>query len=143
MDPISVAASIVGLMGAASKISETLIKLIRSARSVSKLAQELLSEISNISASLRLLQRYLVDNQAVPRSNGNLLSIEDIVITLSNCVMVFSELEKVFDSLKPMRPLRPGRVIQWLWKEHDIQQLLNRLKSSQMSLNLMLTTMTW
>lgn len=143
MDPISAAASIVGLLGAAAKISESLIKFIRSVRGAPKLAQTVLLEVSDVSACLSQLQRYLLGSRVNSRSHDRLLTVEQIVVALANCVKIFSELEEIVDSLKPAYPMQPGRIAQWVFKERDIQMLLKRLNSSQISLNLMLTTITW
>ncbi len=143
MDPISAAASIVGLLSAASKTSELLAKFVRRARSAPTLAKAVLSEVSDISACLSQLQRYLLGSKATSRSHDDLLSLEQIVVALSNCVLIFSELEEAIDFLKKEDPMRTIQIARWLWKEQDIRLLLSRLKSSQVSLNLMLTTMTW
>lgn len=143
MDPISAAASIVGLLNAASKITESLVKFIRSVRDAPRLAQTVLLEISDVSACLSQLQRYLLGSKANSRSHDDLLTIDQFVVTLSNCVMILSELEELVDSMKLAQPMQPGRLARWMFKEKEIQMLLQRLNSSQISLNLMLTTITW
>lgn len=52
MDPISAAASVIGLIGAAAKVSESLFKFIRSVKEAPKLASYVLQEVSDISACL-------------------------------------------------------------------------------------------
>lgn len=143
MDPISAAASIIGLLGAVSKVSESLIKFIRSVQGAPKLAQTVLLEVTDVGACLGQLQRYLLGSKVHSRSHDDLLSVEQIVVALSNCVMIFSELEEIVDSLKPAHSVQSGCIARWIFKEKDIRMLLERLNSSQISLNLMLTTITW
>ena len=143
MDPISVAASIVGLITAASKVSEALIAFIRIVKNAPKLAHDVLGEVSDISASLGQLQHFLLGTGVSLRSHEDLLKIDQIRVVLSNCMLVFAELEKRVEPLKSDTPNFAGRRLQWTWREQGIQQLLRRLKSSQESLLLMLTTMTW
>lgn len=143
MEPISAAASILGLLGAAAKVSESLIKISRSVKGAPKLAQTVLQEVSDVSAVLGRLQNYLVGAKATLRTNDDLVMVEQLVVTLSNCVFIFSELEEIVDSLKPDLPMGAARLAQWAYKEDPIRKLLVRLQASKLSLNLMMTTITW
>ena len=143
MDPISAVASIVGLVGAAAKVSESLFKFIRSVKDAPKLASTVLQEVSDISACLSQLQSFLIGNNAASRSHENLLMVEQIVVALTNCVLIFSELEEIVESLKPSDPMQTGRLAQWVLKAQSIETLFTRLQSSKLSLNLMMTTLTW
>ena len=143
MDPISAAASIVGLVGAAAKVSESLFKFIRSVKEAPKLASTVLQEVSDISACLSQLQNFLMGTEAASISHANLLMVEQIIVALSNCVLVFSELEEIVESLKPSVPMKLGILSQWILKEQNIRALFTRLQSSKVSLNLMMTTLTW
>ena len=69
--------------------------------------------------------------------------VEQLVVTLSNCVLIFSELEEIMDSMKPTGLTRPWRLGKWLLKEQAISALLVRMQQSKISLGLMLTTLTW
>ena len=69
--------------------------------------------------------------------------VDQLVAILSNCVLTFSELEEVIEPLKSDSLLRPARLVLWSRKEHSVSLLLARLQSSKISLNLMLTTLTW
>ena len=143
MDPISAVASIVGLVGAAAKISETLFKFVTSVKDAPKLASCVLQEVSDTSACLSQLESYLVGTKTTSRSHENLLNVEQIVVVLSNCVLIFSELEEIVESLKPSDPIQSSRLGQWVLKERIIKDLFTRLHNSKASLNLMMTTLTW
>ncbi len=143
MDPISAVASIIGLLGAAAKISKSLFKFIKSVKDAPKLASSVLQEVSDTSACLNQLQSYLMGTRTTSRPQSNLLMVEQIVVALSNCVLVFSELEEIVESLKPSNRTPSGRVAQWILKEETIKNLLTRLNISKLSLNLMMTTLTW
>lgn len=69
MDPISAAASMIGLVEAANKVSSLLFKFIRSVKEAPKLASTVLQEVSDISACLRKLQTFLKGAEATSRSN--------------------------------------------------------------------------
>ena len=143
MDPISAVASIIGLVGAAAKVSESLFKFIGSVKHAPKLASSVLQEVSDTSACLSPLQSLLMGKKVASRSHENLLMVEQIIVALSNCVLIFSELEEIAESLKPSEPMQSGRLAQWVLKERAIRTLFARLQSSKVSLNLTITTMTW
>ena len=143
MDPISAAASIVGLLGATAKISETLYNFVTSVKEAPKLASNVLQEVSATSACLSQLHSYLMGTKATSRSHDNLLMVEQITVALSNCVLIFSELEEIVESLKPSDPMQLGTLFQWVRKETAIRHLFTRLQHSKASLNLMMTTLTW
>lgn len=143
MDPMSAAASIIGLLGAAAKVSEVLLKFIGSVKGAPKLAQNVLVEVSDVSACLNQLQRYLQGALSTSSSQEQFLMVEQLVVTLSNCVLIFSELEETVESLKPEEPMQPWRLARWVFKEQAISALMVRMQQSKLSLSLMLTTLTW
>ncbi|MCJ1236248.1 hypothetical protein MMC14_004226 [Varicellaria rhodocarpa] len=67
--------------------------------------------------------------------------VEQIVVTLTGCVVAFSELEKTLDSLRTNLPIRGVDRIKWAMKEPTISKMLLRLQSFKSSLSLMLTTL--
>ena len=143
MDPVSAAASIVGLLGAAAKVSELLVKFIASVKEAPKLARNALMEVSDTAACLNQLQRYIHGALSTSLSQEQLLMTESLIVALSNCMLIFSELEETVDSLKPAEPMQSWRVVQWHFKEQTISALMIRLQQSKISLSLMLTTLTW
>ena len=123
--------------------SECLFKFIRSVKEAPKLASSVLQEVSEISACLNQLQSYLMGTKAASRSNDHLLMVEHIVVALSDCVFIFSELEEIVDSLAPPDTRQSAKWAQWILKERVIKSLLARLHNSKDSLNFMMTTLTW
>ena len=143
MEPISVAASIIGVVTATFQVSKSLSKFTSSVKNAPQLAHSVLSEVSDVRFCLVQLQGYLDRTSTNSRSYEKLLMVDDIRVVLSNCVMIFSELEQVVAPFNSKTLTQAGRKAQWALKKQDIQLLLKRLKSSQTSLNLILTTMTW
>ena len=143
MDPISVAASFVGLLGAASKISSILNSVVRSARTAPKLAQNTLIEVNDITVCLNQLQTFLLRTQTTHRSQESLILVDQVLVILSDCVMIFSELEQTLDSLRIEEPWQVHQVVKWMLREKDVAAILTRLQSSKASLSLIMTTLNW
>ena len=143
MDPLSVSASVVGILGAAANVTKILTKLILSAKAAPKSAQNVLMEVTDITACLTQLQSFLLGTTPANRSRTTLIMVEQLVVTLTSCVLVFSELEEMLDSLKTDLPLRSIDRLRWARKENAIARIFVRLQGSKGTLNLLITTLTW
>ena len=142
MEPISVAASIVGLLIAASEISGSFNAFIRKVKHAPKVAHAVLREVSEIQSCCMQIERYF-SNKAHLGSHAVLLTLEDVGIVLSDCVSLISELERLIGPLTSIRYMQAGQKARWTFKDREIRLLLGRCKSSQASLRFMLTTMSW
>ena len=143
MDPLSVSASIIGLLSVAAKVTTLLVTLVNSAKGVSQLIQSMLTEVSDIGACLGQLQAFLTGIRSASRSRTSLIMVEQVVVILAGCVSTFSELEAVAEKLKTDLPIRPLEKLKWARKEDDILKILGRLQASKSSLNLILAVLTW
>lgn len=143
MDPLSVAAAVVGLLGATAKVKTILTNFIRRTKDAPKLADGVLQEVSDINACLTQLQALLLGTSIGTRSRTALIMLEQVVVTLTACVITMSELERILVSLDDRTPAGFTSRIAWMRREPALARLCLRLSSSRQSLNLMLTTLTW
>jgi hypothetical protein len=143
MDPVSVAASVVGLLGAGAQLLGLLTAFIKSANGAPKAAHNVLSEVADISACLWKLQSFLLGIETAPASRTFLMMIEHIVVTLTSTVTTFSELGGTLDAYSKVQPWSALDRYKWTRREKTITQLLQRLQASKASLHFMLTTLTW
>ncbi|KAI9767951.1 MAG: hypothetical protein M1839_004303 [Geoglossum umbratile] len=141
MDPISVAASVVGLLTAATKISSTMQGLV-SATETSGLSQRVQHEIRDITAVVAQLQAFILGNFSPEPSRESMIDVHQVLVTLTGTVCTFSELEKEVDGLKNDTDMRILDRAKWLWKEQNITRLCQRLQDHKSSLSLMLTILT-
>lgn len=91
-----------GLLGATAKVSSILTTFIRGVNDAPKLATGVLQEVSDISACLAQLQAFLVGTKVGTRSRTALIMVEQVIVTLTACVMTFSELEEILGSLEDL-----------------------------------------
>lgn len=139
MEPLSVAASIVGLLEATAKVSS----LVKTVNGAFRLMQDVLSEVSDIQMSLGQLQTLLLGPEAQYRSRASFLMVEDIVVVLTKAVITFSELENVIEQFQKDQSLQVVTRVKLAWKEPTISKLLLRLQSFRLSLGFMLNILTW
>ena len=127
MDGISVAASFVGLIAMAAKITLGLNDFITWVNEAPKIAGAVLREVADISACLGQVQSLLLGAGRMNASNQSLLMVDEVNVVLSNCVLIFSELEKLVEGLKSDRQTSIGYLRRWATIERTVAALLLRL----------------
>lgn len=142
MEPLSIAASVVGLLGATSKVSKILSTFVNSGKSVPSLAEHVLREVSNISTVFIQLKGFLDDSQSISPSRKKLVMIDQVRVTLAASALTFSELESILMTLNVDNPKQLWARVAWVRHESSLKELLERLQWSKLSLSLMLTTLT-
>ena len=100
MDPLSVSASIIGILGAAAKVSSVLIIFVKNTTAAPKIAQTVLADVNGLSTVLSHLQTYLLGTASPTRSRASLILVEQVLVTLAECVTTISELEDVLGTVK-------------------------------------------
>lgn len=143
MDPLSVSASIIGILGAAAKVSSVLISFVQNTKAAPKLAQTVLSEVNGLSAILTHLQTYLLGAANPSRSRASLILVEQVIVTLTESVTTFSELEDALGTSKIDAEMGALDRVRWAMKESKISEIQGRLQSNKTSLNLMLNILQW
>ncbi|KAJ4112331.1 hypothetical protein BFJ63_vAg14040 [Fusarium oxysporum f. sp. narcissi] len=141
MDPLSVSASVVGLLGAGAKITSCLWTFAINARDAPQLARHLVFEVADITAALGSLQAYVRGQAQAPGERGALILLEHVLTTLTGCVTTFSDLQRLMDQLN----LSPGMgtidKMKWARQESYICAIVQRLQNHKSSLTLMLTVL--
>lgn len=143
MDPLSIAASIVGITTAAIQASRLLKAFVDGPGEASTSARSILKEVSGIYACLQQLQSFLLGKEMAARSRRSLVMIEQIVVVFTNCVSVFSELEQTLESVQTAEHMRVLDRLKWSMKKNAISKLLIQLQSAKSSMNFMLNILTW
>lgn len=143
MDPLSVSASIIGILCAAAKVTSVLSSFVRNARGAPELARTVLDEVNGLSAILSQLQTYLLGAASASRSRVSLILVEQVIVTLAECVTTFSELEDVLEIGRIKNDLKIIDRIKWAMNESKVSDIQLRLQRNKTSLSLMLTILQW
>lgn len=136
-------ASVVGILGAAAKVSSVLIFFVQSTKAAPKLAQNVLREVNGLSAILTHLQTFLLGAANPSKSRASLILVEQVIVTLTECVTTFSELEDALGTSKNDAEMGALDRVRWAMKESKITEIQGRLQSNKASLNLMLNILQW
>lgn len=140
-DPLSVAASVVGLLTAAAAICKVLAPYAAAARDTPQIALQVRAEIEEASIALASLQGLASNLAALPTQRTLLIQVDHLVAILTNGVLVFSDLETCVGDLPPLDPsTTPAlrRRLQWTKKESDLKPILGRLQGFKASVSMIL-----
>lgn len=147
MDPLSIAASIAGLSIATAQIVSTVRLIWTSISDTPKCVQELSTEVTGIRACLGQLRSFLRNMETINLSGAALLMVDQVVVSLTECVLVVSEIQKIMDQVRVENKVDTSmRVVGRMmiaWREQEIKDVLVRLRASRSTLHLMLVILTW
>lgn len=72
-----------------------------------------------------------------------MIDVDELIITITACICTLSDLEKEVDCLAVIDNMSIRARLKWAWAETTISGLLERVQHHKLSLNLMLTILTW
>ncbi|KAK3985354.1 hypothetical protein QBC44DRAFT_384998 [Cladorrhinum sp. PSN332] len=135
MDPLSVSASIVGLLTAAGK-TNALLETISSIRNAPASIREAQRETRHTEVALRSLHRFL---QHLDPSNPRLemIQVDELRVVLADAMLIFSSFEEMLLSLAGFARVRVA--IRWTKYAKEIDEHLAKLERYKSSLALMLS----
>ncbi|KAI5810571.1 hypothetical protein BZA77DRAFT_391416 [Pyronema omphalodes] len=143
-DPISFGASVLGLVGAAQKVGGLLYSfcssMVNSVDSVTKLNHE----IESITAVFRVLGAMVFQKEAqdiirLPPSSFQPV-LEALLTSVTGCVLIFSELEKLLDEVGNIKISYRKRIM-WAIREGTVTDLQAHLERHKATLNLALSAL--
>src|SRR5437667_9509040 len=98
MDPLSIAASVVGLLAVGGKLTLILSNVTRLA-DAPPLCKAALVEVCELSAVLRQIRNFLNGRLAVPDERRECVLLEHLTTALTGCVMTKDQLETIVDDI--------------------------------------------
>ncbi|RSL42666.1 hypothetical protein CEP54_015397 [Fusarium duplospermum] len=135
-DPLSIAASVVGLVAAAGKVYGVLSNFVSTAADAPSSAASVLVTVEQMKMTLSSVQSLIDSIESLDPSRKALIQLDHLSIIITHSVLTISELESLVcpkDGL--MNRLR------WAWSEKKVMGLLPRLESQKSSLSLMVAVL--
>lgn len=137
-DPLSIAASITGIVMAAVKITTVLSDLHDAPDHIADLS----AEVNNIRIVFKAFQRLLDQPNSLPSRRAAMIQLEDVVVIVTEVVLVFSELQTIVTPLST-RQRSPLRALTWVWQRSTTTRLVNQLQRHKSSLTVVLQIIAW
>lgn len=143
MDPLSVAGSIIGILAAAGKVVEIVEPYVTSTKDAPKIAVSVHSEVNRVRTVLSSLHDILsnLSNSSISPTRAAFVQIDPLIVTFTDGVLIFSELESIVAPLMPPSPnqgLPLMQRFQWAAKKNTIANILDRLQRFLVSLSAIL-----
>jgi hypothetical protein len=143
MDPLSILASVTGLLLAAGTVSSTLVTIRSILKDVPQSVNQIASEINDLTGSFSAVQKFLLGLASAPRRRIALIQLDQLVATLTEAVLAFSELEALVAPFTAKPTIATVDRVKWSLKESEITPILHRLQRHKSSLSLMLNIVQW
>lgn len=142
MEPLSVGASVVGLLAAAGKMTQLLTRVTGLVDAPGS-ATAVLTEMNNMTGALKHFQDYLDGALSVPDGCEQHVLLEHVAATLVGCVTTYTELEMIIDGVRVDPEMGMFDRIKWAKKEKQVRDIVQRIQNHKSSLTLMLTILQW
>jgi hypothetical protein len=146
MDPLSVSASIAGLLTAAQQVSSVVGMILASKKTGSQEIKNIKITVDTLRSVLLQLQLLLLGRASVNPQRASLILLDQVVVTLTACVMTFSDLDgcvKEFFSMSCDENLDLLASIRWASKATEVRKHLRNLEAHKSSFTLMISILTW
>ncbi|KAK3296413.1 uncharacterized protein B0H64DRAFT_398195 [Chaetomium fimeti] len=135
MDPLSITASIVGLLTAAAKIN-SLLEWLSSVRNSPTTIRDARNEVRHTEVALRSMQRLLRRVEAAsPRRE--MIQVDELRVTLADAMLAFSTFETLLQQLAIRARARGA--ISWTKYSKQLDEHLARIERYKLSLTLMVS----
>ncbi len=139
MDPLSITVSIVAILTAAAKVSSILGLVKDAPESMSAI----LIEVDHIKIVFTALRKFLDRTHRFAPQRAALIQLDDVVVVLTQTVLVFSELETLVRPLSAQGSLSPWWRLNWARHQPTASRLVNQLQRHKVTLSLILQIIQW
>ena len=155
-DPLSIAASIAGLITISTQI-------VGMAKEVFDKVKDAPETVKRVREEVEIMQPIFYQVQQLLNGTGwglnhrnlTMISVHNLMATLTGCVIAYSRLEKKVNEVCGFNDpatasaawkragVTIGRVKWGLWRHEEVLVIIEDLQRQKLSLNLMLTIITW
>jgi hypothetical protein len=143
MDPLSVLASVTGLLAAVGSVLSKLTAIKSTLQDAPRFVDQILSEVGDLKTSLSAMHQLLGRLGSARQGRLALIQIDQLVATLTEAVRTFSDLEIKIASFAISPNLSLVERVKLAWNEDDIILVVERLRRYKLSLSLMLNIVQW
>lgn len=140
MAPLSLVASMAGVLAVAAKITTSLTHFIHREKDAPNTTHNIVAEVSDLRICLTQLRSWIQDPKSV---NSPAISVGQIVAVGTSLVINVSELEKILDSFGLEESWSTVKRFRWVRQEKRVNAILTHVRAAKSSLNLILTILAW
>jgi hypothetical protein len=144
-DPLSIAASVTGLLAVAGQISSILYELVSSAAHASQSVRQAFASVEEMKLVLESVKQ-LLDNglSKVSDQRKRMINVSNLLVVFRQSIISLSEMEAlVVPAIGPDGRLLKWNLLKWTIEKDDFAQCLRRVESHKASLTAMLSILHW
>lgn len=142
MDPLSIAASIAGLVGLSCEISYIVQEYYSSAKNASKDIKNVQNELEALSDVLKRLE-YMLRNDREVKAFSAFSSSSVLVTALQACHEQIKEISAKLKSSKHGSDCRIWERLKWPFSEKDVKKMLDAIRRFTLTFQFSLTVDGW
>jgi hypothetical protein len=145
MDPLSISASVAGLLAISGKIISVLVKVVQHIDDAPESAQAALFAVKEMDFALQSIRMLLSTLESLRPARRAMVEIDHLRVTVTQTVTTFTKLQALicpydFDVNSAASAwIR----IRWVAKEDEISGVIQRLEGHRSSISLLLNILQW
>jgi hypothetical protein len=143
MDSINVMTSLAGLLGSAGKVVVLMLAVKKSISEAPQLMDQMLAQVKELEISFSAVQSFLLGIRSAQKTRISMIRVEQIVATLTEAVLTFSELEALITSISEDDGVPLKTRLMFHWKQDIVASIMVRLERHKSSLSLLLNIVQW
>jgi hypothetical protein len=143
MEFLTIGTTIAGILSTTARISSTTYQYIATAKNAPQEIRSIATEVDGVHSVLQLLQALLLKFERVSRERTCLISVDQVVLTLSAIVTTLSELHVFVRKLGDNDAMSALDRAMWVVRKKTAAEIATKLQGQKISLTLMLTILTW
>jgi hypothetical protein len=141
MEPLSISIAVIGLLKTAHEVSSTIGKIV-SSKNGCKEIRDVKSTVDMLRSVLLQLQLLLLNHAKIDDRRASMILVKEVVLTLSACVMTFSDLDSCVEGLPSDERLGILNSVRWASKAEELKRYMQSLESHKISLALMVNILS-
>ena len=146
MDPLSITASVAGLITAIALVTNKIRSIIVVVKDAPREIHALLTELSELQIAVAALKGLMGRASQLPKSRTCLISLDQLVATLTEAVLNVSEIEALLEPIIAGIFARTESVrirLRSLTEQDTIKAIVQRIQRNKASLNLVFNIIQW
>jgi hypothetical protein len=153
-DPLSIAGTVVGLIGTSANVLAILYDLYKKAKDAPESINRVIGEVEEMNTIFTQVRMFISGAARTDHGRLTMISVHHLTTTLSGCVFVCNNLHRYIGEVAGLAdPSVAGNTskvkvvwgrVKWAaWKELDVAGFIVELQRHKLSLNLMLSIIQW
>jgi hypothetical protein len=143
MEPLSITMAVIGLLKIAHEVSSIIARLVSSKKNGSEEIRDVKTTVDTLRSVLLQLQLLLLNHGKIDERRSSMILVDEVVVTLTACVMTFSELDSCVEELESNESLGIHGSVRWASKSAELRKYKQNLEAHKTSLSLMVNILSW